>query len=147
MRVVKSDPIASQLYPALPSIAPSAKPEYDNCVKIATEASLKEMIAPGCLVVLSPIVFGIFFGKEALAGLLPGAMTSGVQMAISASNTGGAWDNAKKYIESGGLEGHAKGSEVCRRLARPTRTHTDICLPLSMAASHHYVPLMSTRMA
>jgi len=85
---------------------------------------LKEMIAQGCLVVLSPIVFGIFFGKEALAGLLPGAMTFGVHMAISASNTGGAWDNAKKYIESGGLEGHAKGSEVCRRWARPIHTQT-----------------------
>eukprot|EP01012_Entosiphon_sulcatum_P056451 TRINITY_DN80119_c0_g1_i1.p2 TRINITY_DN80119_c0_g1~~TRINITY_DN80119_c0_g1_i1.p2 ORF type:complete len:780 (-),score=130.08 TRINITY_DN80119_c0_g1_i1:12-2351(-) len=75
------------------------EPDYRRCIKIATDASLKEMIAPGLLVILSPIVFGVFFGKEALAGLLPGALVSGVQMAISASNTGGAWDNAKKYVE------------------------------------------------
>jgi H(+)-translocating pyrophosphatase len=93
------------------------KPEYGECVKIATEASLKEMIAPGALVVLSPIIFGVFFGKEALAGLLPGAMTSGVQMAISASNTGGAWDNAKKYIECGGMgKENGKGSD-CHKAA------------------------------
>eukprot|EP01001_Neometanema_parovale_P007851 NODE_413_length_2526_cov_198.332917_g392_i0.p1 GENE.NODE_413_length_2526_cov_198.332917_g392_i0~~NODE_413_length_2526_cov_198.332917_g392_i0.p1 ORF type:complete len:763 (-),score=243.45 NODE_413_length_2526_cov_198.332917_g392_i0:192-2480(-) len=91
----------------------TAKPQYDNCVKIATDASLREMIAPGCLVVFSPIIFGIFFGKEALAGLLPGALVSGVQMAISASNTGGAWDNAKKYIECDGLGAeHGKGSKA-----------------------------------
>eukprot|EP00996_Jenningsia_fusiforme_P002709 NODE_352_length_2400_cov_82.527860_g327_i0.p1 GENE.NODE_352_length_2400_cov_82.527860_g327_i0~~NODE_352_length_2400_cov_82.527860_g327_i0.p1 ORF type:complete len:758 (-),score=152.32 NODE_352_length_2400_cov_82.527860_g327_i0:69-2342(-) len=89
------------------------KPEYDKCVRIATDASLREMIAPGCLVVLSPIVFGIFFGKEALAGLLPGALVSGVQIAISASNTGGAWDNAKKYIEAGRMgRERGKGSEA-----------------------------------
>lgn len=79
-------------------------PDYDQCVTIATDASLQQMIAPGCLVCLSPIVCGILFGKEALAGLLPGAMVSGVQMAISASNTGGAWDNAKKYISCEGNE-------------------------------------------
>jgi len=79
------------------------RPEYEKCVDIATTASLREMIAPGALVVLSPIICGIVFGKEALAGLLPGALVSGVQIAISASNTGGAWDNAKKYIESGEL--------------------------------------------
>eukprot|EP00992_Anisonema_acinus_P002029 TRINITY_DN10577_c0_g1_i3.p2 TRINITY_DN10577_c0_g1~~TRINITY_DN10577_c0_g1_i3.p2 ORF type:complete len:148 (-),score=39.53 TRINITY_DN10577_c0_g1_i3:83-526(-) len=64
------------------------------------------MIAPGMLVCLSPIVFGVLFGKEALAGMLPGALVSGVQMAISASNTGGAWDNAKKYISSPDNELH-----------------------------------------
>jgi len=89
------------------------KPEYDRCVKIATDASLVQMIPPGCLVVLSPIIFGVFFGKEALAGLLPGAMVSGVQMAISASNTGGAWDNAKKYVEAGMMgPTQGKGSET-----------------------------------
>ena len=61
------------------------------------------MIAPGALVMLSPIIVGFLFGVEALAGLLAGALVSGVQMAISASNTGGAWDNAKKYIAAGGL--------------------------------------------
>jgi inorganic pyrophosphatase len=59
------------------------------------------MIAPGALVILTPVLIGIFFGPMAIAGLLPGALISGVQMAISAANTGGAWDNAKKYIESG----------------------------------------------
>jgi H(+)-translocating pyrophosphatase len=77
------------------------QPEYGKCVRISTDASLKLMIAPGALVILSPILTGFIFGKEALAGLLAGSLVSGVQMAISASNTGGAWDNAKKYIESG----------------------------------------------
>merc|ERR1712230_72083 len=61
------------------------------------------MIAPGLLVMLSPLVAGVAFGKNCTAGLLTGALVSGVQMAISQSNTGGAWDNAKKYIEAGEL--------------------------------------------
>jgi inorganic pyrophosphatase len=77
------------------------KPDYANCVKISTDASLREMIPPGALVMLSPLVAGIIFGVETLAGLLAGALVSGVQVAISASNSGGAWDNAKKYIEAG----------------------------------------------
>jgi len=81
----------------------SVTPDYSHCVAISTEASLKEMIAPGALVMLTPIITGFFFGVEALAGVLAGALVSGVQMAISASNTGGAWDNAKKYIAAGGL--------------------------------------------
>jgi inorganic pyrophosphatase len=56
------------------------------------------MIAPGCLVIFTPLVIGVLFGPKAIAGFLPGALVSGVQMAISAANTGGAWDNAKKYI-------------------------------------------------
>eukprot|EP01065_Artemidia_motanka_P003331 TRINITY_DN115_c0_g1_i1.p1 TRINITY_DN115_c0_g1~~TRINITY_DN115_c0_g1_i1.p1 ORF type:complete len:931 (+),score=335.65 TRINITY_DN115_c0_g1_i1:72-2795(+) len=75
--------------------------DHNACVRVATNASLTEMVAPAGLVMLSPIVCGLFFGKEALAGLLPGATVSGVEMAISMSNTGGAWDNAKKYIEGG----------------------------------------------
>jgi inorganic pyrophosphatase len=89
-----------------------AKPDYNKCVEIATVAALRKMIPPGCLVILSPIVIGIFLGKEALAGLLPGALVTGVQLAISSSNTGGAWDNAKKYIEGGGMPGIGKGSAV-----------------------------------
>lgn len=61
------------------------------------------MIAPGCLVILSPLFLGFVFGPRILAGFLPGAIVSGVQLAISAANTGGAWDNAKKYIESGAM--------------------------------------------
>jgi Na+/H+-translocating membrane pyrophosphatase len=78
-------------------------PDYERCIAISTQASLREMIAPGCLVILTPLAFGFLFGPTAVAGLLPGALVSGVQMAISSSNTGGAWDNAKKYIESGKL--------------------------------------------
>jgi len=88
------------------------KPDYTLCVAISTKASLQKMIAPGALVMLSPLIAGFFFGVEALSGLLAGALVSGVQMAISASNTGGAWDNAKKYVESGAYgEGQGKGSD------------------------------------
>ncbi|MFQ6668666.1 hypothetical protein Gotur_034227 [Gossypium turneri] len=85
----------------------TAKPDYATCVKISTDASIKEMIPPGALVMLTPLVVGIFFGVETLSGVLAGSLVSGVQIAISASNTGGAWDNAKKYIEAGASE-HAK---------------------------------------
>jgi H(+)-translocating pyrophosphatase len=89
------------------------EPDYEACIAISTDASLKEMIPPGLLVMLSPIVVGFLFGTQALAGLLVGALISGVQMAISSSNTGGAWDNAKKYIEADSLgEGMGKHSEV-----------------------------------
>lgn len=84
-------------------ISGEIKPQYSRCIAISTEASLREMIAPGLLVILSPLVAGLLFGKNCTAGLLSGALVSGVQLAISMSNTGGAWDNAKKYIESGGL--------------------------------------------
>jgi len=79
------------------------EPDYQRCILISTEASLREMLAPGALVILSPLVTGFGFGKNATAGLLSGAMVSSVQLAISMSNTGGAWDNSKKYIEAGGL--------------------------------------------
>ncbi|KAG1671066.1 hypothetical protein FOA52_000737 [Chlamydomonas sp. UWO 241] len=79
----------------------TARPDYKRCVEISTAASLTEMIPPGCLVMLSPILMGILFGTQALAGMLTGSLVSGVQLAVSMSNTGGAWDNAKKYIEAG----------------------------------------------
>jgi inorganic pyrophosphatase len=78
-----------------------AEPEYDKCIAISTNASLKKMVLPGILVIGSPLFVGILFGPEAVSGLLAGIIVSGVQIAISFSNTGGAWDNAKKYIESG----------------------------------------------
>lgn len=78
----------------------TSTPDYHACIKIATQASLTEGYAPGLLVILTPIVTGFLFGTRFLTGLLAGALVSGVQMAISASNTGGAWDNAKKYIGS-----------------------------------------------
>jgi Na+/H+-translocating membrane pyrophosphatase len=79
----------------------TATPDYKRCVAISTSASLTEMIAPGALVMLTPVIVGTFFGTRALAGVLAGGLVSGVQMAVSMSNTGGAWDNAKKYIEAG----------------------------------------------
>jgi len=84
-------------------------PDYARCIKISTDASLREMIAPGALVIFSPLVAGLGFGKNACAGLLSGALVSSVQLAISMSNTGGAWDNSKKYISAGGL-----GKEFCK---------------------------------
>ncbi len=85
-----------------------ATPDYALCVDISTKAALQRMIAPGLLAVLSPLGVGIVLGKEALGGLLAGALVSGVMLAIQMANSGGAWDNAKKYIEEGNHGG--KGS-------------------------------------
>merc|ERR1712050_493546 len=94
-------------------IRDNAPPDYQRCIKISTDASIREMVAPGLLVILSPLVAGLGFGKNACAGLLSGALVSSIQLAISMSNTGGAWDNAKKYISQGGLgSGFMKGSEA-----------------------------------
>jgi len=81
------------------------KPDYDLCIAIATNASLKEMVPPAILVIVTPILVGSIFGVEACVGFLAGALASSVQLAISMSNTGGAWDNAKKYAERGDLNG------------------------------------------
>merc|ERR1740138_1057543 len=78
---------------------PDTKPNYQECIQISTNASLWYMIAPGLMVILVPIVGGILFGPKAVEGILAGSIVSGVQVAISASNTGGAWDNAKKEVE------------------------------------------------
>ena len=86
------------------------RPDYTTCVAISTQASLKEMYVPGIMAVLVPIVVGVLLGVEALGGLLVGALVTGVLMAIFMSNAGGAWDNAKKYIEGGHHGG--KGSEA-----------------------------------
>jgi len=87
--------------------------DYSHCVRISTQASLRMMIPPGALVMLTPLVVGFLFGVDCLAGVLAGALVSGVQMAISGANTGGAWDNAKKYIESGALgAGYLKHSDA-----------------------------------
>lgn len=77
------------------------KPDYRRCVDISTAAALKEMIVPGLLAVIVPLIVGFLLGKEALGGLQAGALVTGVLMAIFMSNAGGAWDNAKKYIEGG----------------------------------------------
>ncbi len=88
----------------------TAKPDYARCVEISTKAALAQMVAPGLLAVLTPIVVGRWLGIEALGGLLAGSLVSGVMMAIFMANAGGAWDNAKKYIEKGKLGG--KGSDA-----------------------------------
>jgi len=89
-----------------------ARPEYARCVDISTKAALREMIVPGLTAVIVPIVVGLipFLGREALGGLLAGALVTGVLMAIFMANSGGAWDNAKKWIETGKLGG--KGSDT-----------------------------------
>ncbi len=86
------------------------KPDPAKCVDISTKGALKEMILPGLLTVVSPILVGVFLGPEALGGLLIGAVLVGVLLAIMMANSGGAWDNAKKYIEMGNYGG--KGTEV-----------------------------------
>lgn len=87
----------------------TSKPDYKSCVAISTTASLKEMIVPGVMAVVVPLLVGIFLGTEALGGLLAGSLVTGVLLAIYMANAGGAWDNAKKYIEGGNHGG--KGSE------------------------------------
>ena len=87
-----------------------AKGDSEKCVDISTKAAIREMIIPGLMAVLVPILMGYFFGTAALGGLLAGALVSGVMLAISMANSGGAWDNAKKYIESGMHGG--KGSDT-----------------------------------
>lgn len=79
-------------------------PDYTKCIAISTRAALREMIGPGVLVMGSPIIAGFVFGRLALAGLLVGNLVSGTQMAISASNSGGAWDNAKKLLTKLGID-------------------------------------------
>lgn len=82
-----------------------AKPDYAHCVDISTSAAIKEMIIPGLMAVVVPLLVGVILEKEALGGLLAGALVSGVLLAIMMANAGGAWDNAKKYIESGNFGG------------------------------------------
>ncbi len=91
-------------------LAGTSKPDYARCVDISTKAALHEMILPGVIAIVAPLLTGILLGPEALAGLLVGGTVVGVPMAIMMSNAGGAWDNAKKYIEGGAHGG--KGSDA-----------------------------------
>ena len=86
------------------------KPDYARCVKISTNRALKEMILPSLLAVVSPVIVGLILGPEGLGGLLVGSIASGFLLAVYLANAGGAWDNAKKYVESGNLGG--KGSDA-----------------------------------
>ena len=105
-------------FPAI--MAGTAKPDYERCIAISTNASLKEMIAPGLLVILSPLCCGLVLGKNATAGLLMGALVCGVQLAISMSNSGGAWDNSKKFIKADGLK------ELCG-ISKDTTQFVEAC--------------------
>ncbi|NMB46875.1 MAG: sodium-translocating pyrophosphatase [Firmicutes bacterium] len=87
-----------------------AKPDYASCVDISTQAALKEMVVPGLIAVIAPIAVGLILGSAALGGMLAGSLIVGVAMAIQMANSGGAWDNAKKYIEGGAHGG--KGSDA-----------------------------------
>ncbi|MBR1705095.1 MAG: sodium-translocating pyrophosphatase [Clostridia bacterium] len=91
-------------------LAGTEKPDYKTCVSISTQAALKEMIVPGVIAVAAPLLCGFILGPTALGGMLGGALVTGVLMAIFMANSGGAWDNAKKYIETGHHGG--KGSEA-----------------------------------
>ncbi|MDA0857728.1 MAG: sodium/proton-translocating pyrophosphatase, partial [Proteobacteria bacterium] len=87
-----------------------AEPDYAQCVAISTKAAVREMIPPGILILGTPILVGFLFGIPALAGVLAGSLVAGGVLAISSANSGGAWDNAKKYIEAGNLGG--KGTDT-----------------------------------
>ena len=93
-----------------------APADYAKCIAISTDAALKEMIPPAILIMFTPILTGIFFGSSAVAGLLAGAIASSVQLALAMSNAGGAWDNAKKFVEKGGVVVNGvvqgKGSDI-----------------------------------
>lgn len=88
------------------------KPDSQKCIDISAKAALREMILPGVVAVAAPVLIGFLLGKEALGGMLAGATLAGVLLALFMSNGGGAWDNAKKYIEGGQLEGAGKGSDA-----------------------------------
>ncbi|MFC1539502.1 sodium/proton-translocating pyrophosphatase, partial [Candidatus Latescibacterota bacterium] len=88
----------------------TGEPDTARCVQISTTAALREMIIPGLTAVLIPIIVGLTLGREALGGVLGGATVTGILMALFMANAGGAWDNAKKYIETGALGG--KGSDA-----------------------------------
>ena len=123
-------------------------PDYDECVAISTQAALKEMIPPGVLIMGAPLVTGFLFGIEATAGLLAGSLVCGGVLAISSSNAGGAWDNAKKYIEKGnhggkGTEAHKAavvGDTVGDPLKDTSGPSLNILIKLSAILSLVFVP-------
>ena len=125
------------------------KPDYNRCIDIATKASLKEMILPGVIAVVTPILVGILLGKEGLGALLIGALATSVMLAIFMANAGGAWDNAKKYIESIGLKGseahHASvtGDTVGDPLKDTAGPTMDILIKLMSVIALIMAPLLS----
>ncbi len=98
--------------PGLLEGKPGVKPDSKTCIDISTKAALREMILPGILAAVAPVLVGFILGKEALGGMLGGATITGVLLALLMANAGGAWDNAKKAIEKGDVEGESKGGEA-----------------------------------
>jgi K(+)-stimulated pyrophosphate-energized sodium pump len=98
--------------PGLLEGKPGVKPEPEKCVDISARAALREMVLPGMVAVIAPVLVGLLLGKQALGGMLAGATLAGVLLALLMSNAGGAWDNAKKFIEKGELAGEKKGGEA-----------------------------------
>ncbi len=98
--------------PGLLEGKPGVKPESQKCIDISARAALREMVLPGVVAVSAPVLVGFVIGKEALGGMLAGATLTGVLLALMMSNGGGAWDNAKKYIEKGDLDGEVKGGDA-----------------------------------
>jgi K(+)-stimulated pyrophosphate-energized sodium pump len=98
--------------PGLLEGKPGVKPEPEKCVDISARAALHEMVLPGVVAVIAPVLVGFVIGKEALGGMLAGATLAGVLLALMMANAGGAWDNAKKFIEKGELDGEKKGGEA-----------------------------------
>ncbi len=98
--------------PGLLEGKPDAKPDTAKCVDISTTAALQEMVLPGLMAVMAPVVVGFWIGPAALGGMLAGATVTGVLLALMMANAGGAWDNAKKSIEKGEVEGEKKGSDA-----------------------------------
>ncbi|MBN2884245.1 MAG: sodium/proton-translocating pyrophosphatase, partial [Clostridia bacterium] len=88
------------------------KPDYNQCIAISSEGALKEMALPAAIAILPPLIGGFIFGAEFVGGLLIGTLISGIMLALFTANSGGSWDNAKKLVETGGVEGHGKGSET-----------------------------------
>ena len=87
-------------------------PDSARCVEISTDAALKEMVGPGVVAIIAPVIVGFALGAPALGGLLAGSLVTGVLMALFMANAGGAWDNAKKAIEQGHIEGAEKGDDA-----------------------------------
>jgi K(+)-stimulated pyrophosphate-energized sodium pump len=98
--------------PGLLEGKPGVKPEPEKCVDISARAALREMVLPGMVAVIAPVLVGLVLGKQALGGMLAGATLAGVLLALFMSNAGGAWDNAKKFIEKGELAGEKKGGDA-----------------------------------
>ncbi|MEK6576843.1 MAG: sodium/proton-translocating pyrophosphatase, partial [Nitrospirota bacterium] len=117
-----------------------AKPDVAKCIDISTAAALKEMILPGLLAVVVPVLVGFILGPQALGGTLAGATVTGVCLALMLANSGGAWDNAKKYIEKGNLGG--KGSD-CHKAAVVGDTVGDPFKDTSGPAMNILIKLMS----